>query len=116
MSRITRIFGLLIVAIAAVFVIGAVFFFLFFDANDFREEVAEAVEKRTGRELLIEGDISLSIFPWLAIELGPTTLGNAPGFDDTPFAEFDRAKLSVRLLPMLLRREVAVDTAELDAL
>ncbi|MCP5090372.1 MAG: AsmA family protein, partial [Gammaproteobacteria bacterium] len=46
----------------------------------------------------------------------PTTLGNAPGFDDTPFAEFDRAKLSVRLLPMLLRREVAVDTAELDAL
>ena len=116
MSKITKIFGLLIVAITAVFVIGAVFFFLFFDANDFREEVAEAVEKRTGRELLIEGDISLSIFPWLAIELGPTTLGNAPGFDDTPFAEFDRAKLSVRLLPMLLRREVAVDTAELDAL
>lgn len=115
MSRITKIFGLLIVAIVAVFVIGAVFFFLFFDANDFREEVADAVEKRTGRELLIEGDISLSIFPWLAIELGPTTLGNAPGFDETPFAEFDRAKLSVRLLPMLLRREVAVDTAELEA-
>jgi len=116
MSRITKIFGLLIVAIVAVFVVGAVFFFLFFDANDFREDVAEAVEKRTGRELLIEGDISLSIFPWLAIELGPTTLGNAPGFDDTPFAQFDRAKLSVRLLPMLLRREVAVNTAELEAL
>jgi len=116
MSKITKIFGLLIVAIVAVFVVGAVFFFLFFDANDFREDVAEAVEKRTGRELLIEGDISLSIFPWLAIELGPTTLGNAPGFDDTPFAQFDRAKLSVRLLPMLLRREVAVNTAELEAL
>lgn len=116
MSKITKIFGLLIVAIVAVFVIGAVFFMLFFDANDFREDVADAVEKRTGRELLIEGDISLSLFPWLAIELGPTTLGNAPGFDDTPFAEFDRAKLSVRLLPMLLRRELAVGTAELEAL
>mgnify|MGYP001822188324 FL=1 len=116
MSKITKIIGLLFVAIAAVFAIGAVFFLLFFDANDFRDDVAEAVEKRTGRELLIEGDISLSIFPWLAIELGPTTLGNAPGFGDTPFAQFDRAKLSVRLLPMLLSREVAVNTAELEAL
>ena len=33
-----------------------------------------------------------------------------------PFAEFDRAKLSVRVLPLLLRQEVAVGAAVLDAL
>ena len=107
---------MLIVALAAVFVVGAVFFFLLFDANDFREDIAGAVNKQTGRELVIEGDVSLSLFPWFAIEVGHTTLGNAPGFGDKPFAEFDRAKLSIRLLPMLLRREIAINTAELEAL
>ena len=32
-----------------------------------------------------------------------TALGQAPGFGAEPFAEFDRAQLSVRLLPLLLR-------------
>ncbi|MGB5719289.1 MAG: AsmA family protein, partial [Woeseiaceae bacterium] len=116
MSRITKIFAGLILALVTVFIIGAVFFLLFFDANDFRDDVASAVSEKTGRELLIEGDVSLAFFPWFAIEVGPTTLGNAPGFGDEPFARFDRAKLSIRLLPMLLRQEIAIDTAELEAL
>lgn len=116
MSKITKIFGLLIVALVALFVLGAVYFSLFFDANDFREDISGAVAKQTGRDLVIEGDVSLSLFPWFAIEVGPTTLGNAPGFGEEPFAKFDRAKLSIRLLPMLLSREIAVNTAELEAL
>jgi AsmA protein len=116
MSRATKIVAGLVLAIITVFVIGAAFFLLFFDANDFRDEAAAAVSKKTGRELVIEGDVSLQLFPWFAVEVGRTTLGNAPGFGDEPFAQFDRAKLSIRLLPMLLRQEVAINTAELDAL
>jgi AsmA protein len=116
MSRPIKILAWLIAAFIAVFALGAVFLLLFFDPNDFRDDIAEAVNKQTGRELLIEGDVSLAFFPWLAIEVGPTTLGNASGFGDKPFMEFDRAKLSIRLLPMLLRREVAIGTAELEAL
>jgi AsmA protein len=116
MSRATKIVAGLVLAIITIFVIGAAFFLLFFDANDFRDEAAAAVSKKTGRELVIEGDVSLQLFPWFAVEVGRTTLGNAPGFGDEPFAQFDRAKLSIRLLPMLLRQEVAIDTAELEAL
>jgi len=116
MSRPIKILAWLIAAFVAVFALGAVFLLLFFDPNDFRDDIAEAVNKQTGRELLIEGDVSLAFFPWLAIEIGPTTLGNASGFGDKPFMEFDRAKLSIRLLPMLLRQEVAIGTAELEAL
>ena len=116
MSKITKIVGLLVIALVTVFVLAAVYFSLFFDANDFREDISGAVAKQTGRELVIEGDVSLSLFPWFAIEVGPTTLGNAPGFGDEPFAKFDRAKLSIRLLPMLLSREIAINTAELEAL
>ena len=116
MGRITKIIAWLIAAFVAVFALAAVFFVLFFDPNDFRDDIAEAVKERTGRDLVIEGDLSVAFFPWLAIEVGHTTLGNAPGFGDEPFAEFDRAKLSVRLLPMLFRQEVAIGTAELTAL
>lgn len=116
MGRPAKILVWLIAALIAVFALAAVFFLLFFDANDFREDIAEVVAERTGRELRIDGDVSLAFFPWLAVEVGHTTLGNGSGFGDKPFAEFDRAKLSVRLLPMLLRRELAVGTAEVEAL
>ncbi|MGB5332786.1 MAG: AsmA family protein [Woeseiaceae bacterium] len=116
MGRITKIIAWLVAAFVAVFALAAVFFVLFFDPNDFRDDIADAVKERTGRDLVIEGDLSVAFFPWLAIEVGHTTLGNAPGFGDEPFAEFDRAKLSVRLLPMLFRQEVAIGTAELTAL
>ena len=75
--------------IAALLVIVAVSFVLLFDPNNFREEIATEVQRETGRELVIEGDIDLTFFPWFAIQVGKTTLGNAPGFGDDPFASFE---------------------------
>jgi AsmA protein len=104
-----------ILAIVAFFVIAAVAIALLFDPNDYREDIAAEVQRTTGRELVIEGDLELTLFPWLAINVGKTTLGNAPGFGDEPFASFEQAQLSVKILPMLLRREFAVGTASLDS-
>jgi AsmA protein len=116
MSRALKILGILIVTAVAVAIFAAIVFVLVFDPNDYKDRISEGVRKATGRELVIEGDLELSLFPWLAIELGRTQLGNAPGFDDTPFASFDSARLSVRVMPLLLRREVVVGTAALDSL
>ncbi len=116
MSRTTRIVAWLVGAVVAIFVIAAVALVVFFDPNDFREDIAEAVGDSTGRELVIEGDVSISLFPWLAVEIGKAELGNAPGFGDEPFAEFESAKMGVQLLPLLLRREVAVGTVSVDSL
>jgi len=106
----------LILGIAAVAVIAAVLFVLLFDPNSFREEIAAKVKDITGRDLVIEGDIELTLFPWLAINVGKTTLGNAEGFGDEPFAAFEEARLSVKVIPMLLGRQVSVGTATLDSL
>ncbi len=116
MSRTTKIVAWLITAIVAIFVIAAIALFVFFDPNDFREDIADAVAESTGRELVIEGDVSISLFPWLAIEIGRSELGNAPGFGDEPFAEFESAKMGVQVLPLLLRREVAVGTIAVESL
>ena len=105
----------LITGIVVLLIIAAISFVLLFDPNDFRDDIAAKVQSTTGRELVIEGDLELSFFPWLAINLGKTTLGNAPGFGDEPFASFEHARLSVRVLPMLLRREVAIGTAALES-
>jgi len=105
----------LILGIVAVAVIAAVSFVLLFDPNNFRDEIAAKVKQSTGRELVIEGDIELTLFPWVAINVGKTTLGNAAGFGDEPFASFDEARLSVRVIPMLLDRKVVVGTAALDS-
>ena len=116
MGRSTKIFAGVVGAIVAVFAVAAIALFLFFDPNDFREEIAAAVHESTGRELQIEGEISVQLFPWLAVEMGRTVLGNAEGFGDEPFAELDHARLSVRLLPLLLRQEAQVGAAEIDGL
>ncbi len=116
MGRIIKYFLYAIGGLIALVLIVGIAFALLFDANDYRENIAAQVEDSTGRELVIEGDLDVSLFPWLAVEIGKSRLGNAAGFGDEPFASFDRARLSVRLLPLLLRREIVVGAAEIEAL
>ena len=78
----------IVVGIAAFFVLAAIAVSLFFDPNDYRDQIAEEVRRETGRELVIEGDLGLSVFPRFGIDIGRTTLGNAPGFGSEPFLSF----------------------------
>ena len=116
MSRYASIFAAVIGGLIALFVVAAIAIFLFFDPNDFREDISQAVKEATGRDLVIDGEVNLQLFPWLAVEVGHATLGNAPGFGEEPFAEFDRAELGVRVIPLLFRQEVTVGRAVLDSL
>ncbi|MCG5534897.1 AsmA family protein [Ectothiorhodospira mobilis] len=85
------------------------------DPNDYKEEISAAVEQRTGRNLEIRGDIGLSLFPRLGLELGETTLANAEGFAGDHFARVRQVDVSVALLP-LLRRELEVQQVRLEGL
>jgi AsmA protein len=114
MGRIIKYLLMVIGVFAALFVVVAITLYLFFDPNDFREDISRLVKNQTGRDLIIEGDISLQVFPWLAIEVGKSSLGNAPGFNDEPMLIFEKASLSVRLLPAILRQEVIVGAADIE--
>ena len=82
MGRLLKIlFSILgIVVLLAVVVVIAVM--LLFDVNDYRDEIELAVEKNTGREFVIDGDIGLAVLPWLELEMPRVSLGNASGFGD----------------------------------
>ena len=116
MGRLFKILLWIVGGFATLFVLAAVALYVLFDPNDFREEISNSVKNQTGRELTIEGDISLDIFPWLAVEVGRASLGNAPGFGNEPMASFERASFSVRLLPVVMRQEVVVGTAAIESL
>src|ERR1700677_2597046 len=75
--------------------------------NDYKGQIAAAVKQSTGRDLNL-GRIHLSVFPWVALELGPGSLGNRPGSGAEAFLVFDQAEVRVRLIPLLRKRlEVA---------
>lgn len=114
MAKIAKLILILIGALAGLLVVGAVALTLFFDPNDYRDEFSTQVRQATGREFVIEGDVSISVFPWLAIEVGHTTLGNAEGFGDEPFLSFDNARLSVEFMPLVLRQEISVGMISLE--
>ena len=105
------ILGLLVVlVIAAVIIVPLVV-----DPNDFKDEITAEVKKATGRELLMSGDLGLSVFPWLGLELNGLRLSNAPGFGDQPFAAVKHAQVRVKLMP-LLSKVLEVDTLRVEGL
>ena len=114
MGKILKVVLTLFAGLVGLFVIGAVVVTLLFDSNDFRDDISKQVYKATGRELVIEGDLSFSVFPWLALEIGQTTLGNAEGFGDEPFIRFDSASLSIKFMPLLMRQELSIGRVSLD--
>lgn len=85
------------------------------DWNDFKETIQNQTKKQTGRDLVIAGDLTPSVFPWAGISINDITLANAEGFGKEPFARIGSADVKVELLP-LLRRVVNVRTVRLDGL
>ncbi len=116
MGSMIKYLAILVGAVLALAIVAGIAVSLFFDPNDYRDKIQTGVKESTGRDLVIEGDIGLKIFPWLALDVGKASFGNADGFGDEPMASFDRATLSVKLLPMLLSREVSIGTANLESL
>ena len=97
---------LLIVVISLPFII---------DPNQYKGQIISQVKKETGRELAIPGDIKLSVFPWLGVQLGEVSLGNAAGFGEKPMAQIKTMDVRVKLLP-LLHKEVQIAHVTLDGL
>ena len=86
---------------------------LLFDPNDYRRQIGEAVQRETGRSFTV-GEIRLSVFPWLRVELRDATLGNAEGFGPDPMLTVQRAELGVKLMPLLREKRVEASTVQLD--
>lgn len=102
--------GLMLVLVAA-----AVLYIANFDPNENKEWIARKFNEATGRTITFDGDIGLTIYPWLGITLNSVSISNAPGFSDNPFVQANAAAVRLKLMP-LLSGEYEIDTVRLDGL
>ncbi|TBU99312.1 AsmA family protein [Stutzerimonas kirkiae] len=103
------VLGLLLVLVALGFALTHLF-----DPNDYKEQIRQLARDKAGLELVINGDIGWSLFPWLGLELHDTTLASSRTPEQT-LAELRMLGLSVRVLP-LLRREVEMSDITVNGL
>ncbi|PST93965.1 MULTISPECIES: AsmA family protein [Photobacterium] len=73
----------------------------FVNPNQFKPLLTEQVKKMTGRDLVINGDISWRFFPTLGLSVGDTEFRNPAGFAEPNLIQFKQADLSVSVLPLL---------------
>lgn len=106
---------LIVVVVIAILAGVLAIFVATFDANDYKQEITNLVNKQTGRKLTIDGDLKLAIYPDIALELGRTSLANAANFSGKQFATIDSGKVSVKLIP-LLKKQIQADAVQLNGL
>ncbi|GAB2793821.1 AsmA family protein [Halomonas shantousis] len=108
---------LAVIGVLALLVVGAVVYITtFFDPNDLKPRLVEAVRSQTGLELQLEGPLSWSFYPRIgvSVEQAEAWLPDQP-LEEAPFAAFDSAAVSMAFAP-LLSGEVAVDGLTLDGM
>ncbi len=71
------------------------------------------VKDATGRDLRIDGEISLSLLPVIAVSVADVGFSNAPGASTPEMATADSLDVALQLLP-LISFEVAIDRFILD--
>ncbi len=115
MRALLKVIAWIVGVLVAVVIAAAVLIPIFVNPNDYKPQIEALVKAKTGRQLTLQGNIKLSVFPWLGLQLGPTRLSNPPGFSGAPFAKIASSELRVKLLPLLDKR-VELGTVVLDGL
>jgi len=101
--------------VVAILLLALVALIFTFDPNNYKDTITAQVEKQTGRDFQIAGDIGLSVFPWVGVKVEGASLANAEGFSEEPFARMSQLDVKVMLLP-LFRKELQVDKVRLHGL
>ncbi|WP_374655010.1 AsmA family protein [Dongia sp.] len=87
--------------ILAVIIVLALVAPFFIDLNSYKGLIAEKAKEATGRDLVIDGDISLSLLPIPSVSVDGIKFGNAAEGSAANMAEIDKVKVKVALMPLL---------------
>jgi AsmA protein len=94
------IVSILVVAVLFIGVVTGIFL-TFFDANQYKQQASDLVREQTGRELKFYGDVSLTVFPALGMELGAMSFSNAAEFGATDMIKVNKVSISVDVVSLI---------------
>ncbi len=100
MKTLLKIFAGLVLLL----VVAAAGFLYTFDANQYRQEIAGLVEAVTGRPVHIGGEMDLSVYPWIGVQVSDVTVENRAGFNSRTFATIGQLDVSVKIMPLMQKR------------
>ncbi|WP_053005775.1 AsmA family protein [Kiloniella spongiae] len=104
MKKILLSIGGLILLVIAVLLIAPFFISL----EDYKPEIAAKAKEATGRDLKIGGEISLSLFPTVAVEVNDVALANYDQGQSKDMVTLEQMALELQIMP-LLSSEVVID-------
>ena len=99
--------GLVVVVIAALLVGPGLW-----DWNGYKPEILDRIKAETGREMAIDGDLSLAVLPSPRLAVAGVRIANIKGATAPEFARFKSLNVRVRLMPLLSGR-IEVESIEL---
>lgn len=94
-------------------VVGIAYLAVTFNPNDYKDKVIQAVKESKQRTLHLDGDIKLSFFPNIGVNLSKVSLSEIDS--DQVFAAMGSMRVSLALMP-LLRKQVVVDEVAVSGL
>ncbi len=107
-------YGLLFVAgVVAIAVAVAAYVAATFDPNRYKPQIVQLVKEKTQRTLKIDGNIRLSFFPSIGVNLPKLALSERQSGKE--FAAVESAHVALKLFP-LLRKQAVVDEVEVKGL
>ncbi|MBT5032655.1 MAG: AsmA family protein [Proteobacteria bacterium] len=109
MKKLFKLLGWLVSTLFVLVLLAIVILPNLFDPNDYRDELVSLVKEKTGRDLTLDGDLSLSVFPWLGVSTGAVSFSQPAGIDAPDMLSVEAVDLRVKLLP-LLQSKVEVAT------
>lgn len=116
MKRLVRILLAAVGVLGLLGVAAVIYVTTFFDPNDLKPRLVEAVKAQSGLELALEGPLSWSFYPRIGVSV-EDALAWLPeqSQQDDAFAAVDRAEVSLAFAP-LLSGEIAIDGLILDGM
>ncbi|MEZ6001160.1 AsmA family protein [Hyphomonas sp.] len=101
------IFGLLLVAALTVP--------FFVPKSVYKAQIEKAATSALNRDVLMTGDVSVSVFPRISASVGGVTVANPEGFTATNMIEAGELRGSVKWMPLLSRRVEVQELSFVDA-
>ncbi|MBG0789636.1 MAG: AsmA family protein [Desulfovibrionaceae bacterium] len=105
----------LLVAAVLLFATGLFWASYYIDTPEFRSLFTDTLSRVVGREVRLNGDININLWPEILLEVDDLTVGENPDFGTEPFARFDTIHLNVRVLPLLTHR-LMIESVFVDGL
>jgi uncharacterized protein involved in outer membrane biogenesis len=73
-------------------------------SETYRTTIQDQLSQELGREVRIDGDVSLSTFPVIKAKTGRASIANPPGFSRDTLASIEGLEARIRLLPLFSKR------------